>query len=108
MAAPASAVWRALTTPDSVATWFFPESPVTVASDWTVGSPITWTGVWHRRPYVDKGTILRCVPERVLAYTRWSRFDRLPDAPENHSVVEFNLAEEEGGTTVRVTHSNLA
>jgi uncharacterized protein YndB with AHSA1/START domain len=108
VAAPAAAVWRALTTPDLIALWFFPESPIRVSSDWAVGSPITWTGTWHHHPFTDKGTILRCEPERALAYTRWSRFDRLPDAPENYSVVTIDLAEDDAGTTVTVAHSNLA
>jgi uncharacterized protein YndB with AHSA1/START domain len=108
IAAPPAAVWRALTTPELVGAWMWPESPLAVASDWTVGSPITLSGVWHGHPYTDKGIILRCVPERALSYTRWSRFDRVPDAPENYAVVAFELAEEDGATRLTVTHSKLA
>src|SRR5262249_54288487 len=108
VAAPPSAVWRALTTPELIAAWLWPESPIAVASDFVVRRPITWRGVWHRVPYTDKGTILRAEPARALAYSRWSRFDRVPDAPENYSVVAFDLAEEDGATTLTVTHSNLA
>src|SRR5262249_48976677 len=64
-----------LTTPALIAGWLWPESPIRVASDFAVGSPITWSGVWHRVPYTDKGIIVRSEPERALAYTRWSRFD---------------------------------
>jgi uncharacterized protein YndB with AHSA1/START domain len=108
VAASPSAVWRTLTTPELIAAWSWPESPIAVASDFAVGSPITWSGLWHRVPFTDKGAILRSEPDRALAYTRWSRFDRLPDAPEHYSVVAFDLAEEEGATTLTVTHSNLA
>jgi uncharacterized protein YndB with AHSA1/START domain len=49
-----SKVWNALTDPEQIKKYFFGTETV---SDWKVGSPITFSGVWEGKPYIDKGTI---------------------------------------------------
>ncbi len=53
--APAADVWEALTNPELVKEYLH---GTTMATDWQVGSPITWTGEWKGQAYQDKGTVL--------------------------------------------------
>jgi uncharacterized protein YndB with AHSA1/START domain len=105
--APPSEVWQALTNPDLANQWLSPDGATTVTSDWQVGSPITYAGTWRRRKYADKGIILQLDPERTFQYSYWSQFSRLPDSPENYSVIGFELTPTENGTTLTLTHSNF-
>jgi uncharacterized protein YndB with AHSA1/START domain len=52
--ATASKVWEALTKPELVKQYLFGTE---VTSDWRVGSPITYTGIWEGKKYQDKGKI---------------------------------------------------
>ncbi|MGE5460649.1 MAG: SRPBCC family protein, partial [Solirubrobacterales bacterium] len=69
ISAPPSAVWEALTDPELIRRWFF---GVETETDWAEGSPIVHRGEYQGRPYEDKGTIVRVVPERLLVHTHWS------------------------------------
>ena len=97
-------VWHALVTPDLIKQYMFGTE---VASDWTVGGPITWKGEWQGKPYEDKGLILQFKPERTLQYTHFSPAAGLPDKPENYQTVSFMLSETDGETTVTVAESNF-
>ena len=100
-------VWQALTDPELIKEWLTENGTTTVASDWKIGSPILFTGMWHKVKYQDKGTILQFEAEKVLAYSYWSKFSRLPDILENYSVIEFRLMPKEDQTILTLTHSNL-
>ena len=102
-----SQVWRALTNPDSAQEWRSPDKTSTVTSDWQVGSPILFEGTWDRRKYLDRGTILQFDPKQTFEYNMWSKLARLPDTPENYTVVRFTLTPNESGTTLTLTHSNF-
>lgn len=82
--APNAEVWRALTTPSVIKQWFF---GVDTRSDWTEGSDIVHTGEWQAKPYVDKGTIVRFEPERLLVHTHWCDLSGLADRPEHYQEV---------------------
>jgi uncharacterized protein YndB with AHSA1/START domain len=105
--APTSEVWQAITNPDLLREWRSPDKTSTVTSDWQAGRPIVFEGTWDRRKYFDQGTILQFEPERALEYNIWSKRARLPDAPENYTVVRFTLTPNEGGTTLNLTHTNF-
>ena len=105
--APAAKVWEALTHPQFIEAWLTENGTTTISSDWKIGSPILFTGIWHKIKYTDKGTILQFEPEKVLAYSYWSKFSRLPDRLENYSVIEFRLTPVENQTLLTLTHSNL-
>jgi uncharacterized protein YndB with AHSA1/START domain len=99
----ADKVWDALTNPQLIKQYLFG----TVAkSDWKVGSPITYTGVWEGKHYVDKGTILEVVPRKVLKSTYWSSMGGKPDLPENYNTVTYELTEAGGETVLSVTQDN--
>jgi uncharacterized protein YndB with AHSA1/START domain len=92
ISSPRSAVWRALTDPGELAQWL---SDADV--DLRIGGAI--------QVRFDDGTMNGVITdlsiESVLAYS-WHEGDR------NESHVRWELSEEEGGTTLRLTHVKLA
>ncbi len=102
--ASAAEVWKALTDPAMVKQYLFGTD---VSSDWKVGSSLTYTGVWEGKAYTDKGTILEIEPEKLLVSTYHSNFLALPDLPENHQVVSYILAPEDGGTKLTIKQENV-
>ena len=101
--AKAEKVWDALTSPRLIKEYLFGTQ---VKSDWKVGSPITYSGVWEGKRSEDKGTILELVPNRRFTSTYWSSFSPLPDLPENYATVTYELSESRGETTLTVTQDN--
>ena len=79
--APKSKVWDALTNPAQIKKYMFGTD---ASSDWKVGSPITFRGVWEGKPYEDKGTILEMMKEKILKYNYWSNFSGDRDEPSNY------------------------
>ncbi len=102
--APIERVWAAITTPAMIKQWFL---GVDTETDWTVGSPIVHRGEYQGKPYVDKGTIRRFEPPRVLEHDHWSDGSGLPDEPENYQVVTWALSERGAGTDLELTERNL-
>ncbi len=103
IAAPVARVWAALTEPALVKRYFFGTE---MATDWKVGSPITYRGEWEGKAYEDRGTVLEFEPLRRLAYSYWSNFSGVPDTEENRQRIEQRVEERAGRTTVTVTQSN--
>jgi uncharacterized protein YndB with AHSA1/START domain len=101
--APAEKVWDALTNPEIIKQYLFGTNAV---SDWKVGSPITYTGVWEGKEYKDKGTILEIVPNKKLVSTYWSGMSGKADVPENYQKVSYELEEADGKTTLTITQEN--
>jgi uncharacterized protein YndB with AHSA1/START domain len=103
--APATAVWAALTDPAQVRQWMHGTN---LASDWKVGSPITWSGEWKGEPYQDKGEVLEFEPEKRLSTTHWSPIGGSEDKPENYHTVTYELSGEGGRTQLTLKQSNNA
>ena len=103
--APVSRVWDALTKPDLVKQYLFGTK---VTTDWRVGSPITYEGVWEGKAYKDKGQILQVESGKLLVSTFWSALSGLPDIPENYQTVRYELSAEGNGTRVTITQDNNA
>jgi uncharacterized protein YndB with AHSA1/START domain len=101
--APATKVWEALINPEMIKQYLFGTE---AKSDWKVGSPITYTGVWEGKTYEDKGTILEFVPEKLLVSTYWSSMSGTPDAPENYQKVSYELSGDDKITTLTITQEN--
>lgn len=99
----AAMVWDALTRPDLIKQYLFGTQ---VSTDWQVGSPITYSGVWQGKPYQDKGKIVEVVPGRVLASTFWSALAGLPDTPENYKRVRYELFPQGNATRLVITQDN--
>jgi uncharacterized protein YndB with AHSA1/START domain len=100
-----SAVWAGITDPELISKIFF---GARVDTDWQEGSPITFSGEWDGKPYVDKGEILRVEPERLFQYTYWSPLSGTGDTPQNYATITFRLAPRDGGTELTMTQDNVA
>jgi uncharacterized protein YndB with AHSA1/START domain len=105
--APASKVWQVLTSPECIREWITDDGGLAVQSDWTIGGPFGLVGTFHGMKYKDQGSLLQFEPEKVLAYSSWSRLSRVPNRPENYAVVQFRLSPEDGHTLLALTHRNL-
>ena len=103
--APPARVWKALTDPALIKQYLFGTD---VESDWKVGSPIRYRGVWQGRTYEDKGVITRLIPEKVLESTYWSGMSGLSDLPKNYKNVRYELEPVQDGTMLSVTQDNNA
>jgi uncharacterized protein YndB with AHSA1/START domain len=98
-----SKVWDALTKPDLIKQYLYGTE---VTTDWQVGSPITYKGVWQGKAYEDKGIVLRREPGKVLVSTFWSSLEGLPDIPENYKTVGYELSPEGDKTRLTITQDN--
>lgn len=103
--APTAKVWQALTEPEMIQQYLFGTQ---VTTDWQVGSPITYRGVWQGKAYEDKGKILEIEPEKLLVSTFWSALSGLADAPENYNTVRYEVEDAGGGTHLTITQDNNA
>ena len=103
--APRSKVWQALTDPSMISKYLFGSE---VTTDWKVGSPVTYKGMWQGKPFEDKGKVVQVEPEKLLVLTHWSPLSGVPDAPANYHTVRYELGQANGGTRVRITQDNNA
>ncbi len=101
--ASAAKVWKALIDPKMIKQYLFGTEAI---SDWKVGSPIIYRGVWKGKAYEDKGTILNIVSERLLETTYWSGMSGLADDPENYKKVIYKISPADQGTTLTVIQDN--
>jgi uncharacterized protein YndB with AHSA1/START domain len=96
-------VWEALTKPEMIKQYLFDTQ---VTTDWKVGSPIIYNGVWQGKPYQDKGKILEVVPEKRLVSTFWSALAGQPDSPEYYKTVRYELSPQGIATHLVITQDN--
>jgi uncharacterized protein YndB with AHSA1/START domain len=101
--APSTRVWDALVSPASIKQYMFGTDVVT---DWSVGSPITWSGEWQGKSYKDKGVILEFTPLRKVQYSHFSPMSGLSDKPENYHIVTIELSNEGESTCVSLAQDN--
>jgi uncharacterized protein YndB with AHSA1/START domain len=102
-----SIVWDHLTTPDLIVKWMGEkEMDLKINTDWQVGHPIIIKG-FHHITFENKGKILQFEPYKTLQYSHLSSISRLPDKPENHSVITFNLDDQQGQTKLTITVENF-
>jgi len=77
-----------------------------MSTDWREGSPIFWRGEWKGKPYEDKGQVLEVKAQRLIKYTHWSPLGGSEDKPENYHTVTYELAGDDGKTTLTLTQDN--
>ena len=102
--APISKVWDALTKPEIIKQYFFNTETKT---DWKVGSPIRFTGVWEGKAYEDKGTILDMVPNKLIKYSYWRSMSGMEDKPENYVDITYKLSGEDNNVDLAITQENI-
>ena len=100
---PMSKVWDALTKPHIIKQYLFGTE---VTTDWQVGSPITYKGLWNGKAYEDKGKVVQIEVEKLLVSTFWSSLSGLPDVPENYKTVRYELTADGNGTRLTITQDN--
>jgi uncharacterized protein YndB with AHSA1/START domain len=101
---PIEKVWKGLTDPAIVKAYFFGTN---LKSDWKVGSPITFSGEWEGKTYVDGGIILEIDAPKLLKYTYWSSMSGTEDKPENYNNITYELDENDGETTLVITQDGV-
>ena len=102
--APVSRVWKALTDPKEISQYLFGTHTET---DWKKGSPITYKGEWQGRSYMDKGTIVDIIPERLLHTTYFSSMSGKEDRPEHYAHVIYRLEPQGPGTLLTLTQDHV-
>src|SRR5690242_17360140 len=104
--APANAVWKVLTEPDLIHQWMS-DDPMEIHYNWVVGGAMSVRGAMHGHTFENKGAVLAFEPINLLRYTFLSSLSKLPDRPQNYSVIEFTLMPEGDGTKLSLTQSNF-
>ena len=88
-----------MTNPELIKIYFFGTECIT---DWKKGSQILFKGTWEGKPYEDRGNILDIEKEKFILYNYWSSFSGTEDLPANYSVIKYELASENNGTTFTI------
>jgi uncharacterized protein YndB with AHSA1/START domain len=106
IAASTQHVWRALTDPDMILQWM---GGANVESTWELGSDITFSGTMpnFNKKYRDRGTVLAVEREKFLQYSHWSEMTRLPDLPQNRTIITFLLEPIEEKTRLTFRQENF-
>ena len=102
--ASAAVVWDALVNPEIIKEYMHGTE---THSNWTLGSPINFTGEYNGIAYADKGTILEINPLRVLSYSYWSSLSGTDDFEDNYSHITYHLSEFDDNTILVITQDNL-
>jgi uncharacterized protein YndB with AHSA1/START domain len=101
--APPGRVWEVITDPAATKEFMFGAE---LATDWSVGGPITWRGSWEGKEYEDKGVILAVEPGRRLVYTHFSPLGGEEDKPENYHTLTWTLQDQGGRTLLTLAQDN--
>jgi uncharacterized protein YndB with AHSA1/START domain len=101
-------VWEALTQPEQMKSWMS-DSEIKIVTTWKIGSPIIINAqeVSYKTAFTNTGVVLQFLKERVLEYSHLSSFSRLPDQPENHTLIRFTLQPKGNYTLLELNLSNF-
>jgi uncharacterized protein YndB with AHSA1/START domain len=107
ISAPVPVVWEYITTPFLMVKWMGePEMDLLVDTEWKVGGSIFIKG-YHHVNFENRGRILQFDKEKTLEYTHLSSVSRLPDKPENHSLIRFQLEPLHDRTKLTISVTNF-
>jgi len=101
--APRERVWAVITDPAAAREFMFGTELVT---DWSVGGPIRWRGVWEGKPYEDHGVVLEFSPPGRLVNTHFTPLSGQADVPEHHHTLTWTLDDVGGSTVLTLTQDN--
>src|ERR1044071_550967 len=97
-----SNVWSWLTEQHLMKKWMGePEMNLEITTDWVVRNPIIIRG-FHHAKFENKGVVLKYEPYRIIQYTHLSSISRLPDLPENYTIITFRLNQQEQQTALKI------
>lgn len=102
--APRERVWDVIVDPVAAKQFMFGTE---LATDWSIGGPIRWRGMWKDRPYEDHGVVLEFDAPRRVVFTHFSPLSGAEDIPENHHTLTWTLdGTDDGITVLTLTQSN--
>jgi uncharacterized protein YndB with AHSA1/START domain len=96
-------VWSVITDPAATKEFMFGTEVVT---DWVVGGPIRWLGIWEGKHYEDHGKILEFEPCRTLVTTHFSPLTGQDDVAENYHTLTWALEEVADSTRLTLAQDN--
>lgn len=100
-------VWTVLTNPALMTKWMGePEMKIEVCTDWEINTPVFIRG-FHHVKFENKGIVLRYDEGKMLSYSHMSSVSRLPDQPENYSILEFILTPVDKNTQLTLNIKNF-
>ena len=102
--APGEKVWQTITSPEKIKQFLMGTD---VHTDWKEGSPITYTGSYQGKQYLDKGEIRKIIPGKLIQSTYLSSMQGKEDLPENYNLVTYELSDVHGGTLLKLTQDNV-
>jgi BarA-like signal transduction histidine kinase len=85
------------------------DSEIEIVTTWEVGSPIIINAqeVSYKIAVKNTGVVLQFLKNHVLEYSHLSSLSRLPDQPENYTLIRFTLLQEEDQTLLELNLSNF-
>ncbi|MBR9918124.1 SRPBCC domain-containing protein [bacterium] len=95
----AEEVWDTLINPEKIKQYLYGTH---AKSEWTEGSPLTFSGEYEGEKYEDRGIIKVLKPNEVFQYTYWSGFSGLEDKPENYSLITFEIQPTEDNVVLKL------
>jgi uncharacterized protein YndB with AHSA1/START domain len=96
--------WDSLMDPKKSAEVFF---GIAFESELRKGGPITWSGVWEGKPFVDRGLILDIEKPRLFRYSYYTSFSGLPDTEENRPIISYRFDPVGEGVRMRIGQTNI-
>jgi uncharacterized protein YndB with AHSA1/START domain len=100
-------VWTTLTDLELMRQWLGePEMKIEVQTDWKINTTIFIRG-FHHIKFENKGIVLQYDRVKKLSYSHLSSISRLPDKPENYSILEFVLTPIDKQTLLTLNISNF-
>lgn len=100
-------VWTTLTEPALMKQWMGdPEMEIDIQTNWQVNGPIVISG-FHHLTFENKGTVLQFESGQALKYNFLSSISRLPDIPENYTVIGFTLSPADRQTALTLVITNF-
>lgn len=100
-------VWTVLTSAELMPKWMGePEMKLEIHTDWKINSPIFIHG-FHHVKFENKGIVLQYDKGKMLSYSHLSSISRLPDKPENYSILEFILTAVDKNTQLTLNIKNF-
>jgi uncharacterized protein YndB with AHSA1/START domain len=97
-----SKLWDVLTNPEKIVLY----TGSMAQTDWSQGSPITWSGEMHGTKFQNKGQVLENMAGSQLRYTYWSGMGGDADLPENYSEITWAL-DPLGADQVELTYARI-
>ncbi|TWF40708.1 activator of Hsp90 ATPase-like protein [Chitinophaga polysaccharea] len=107
VAATPANVWGVLTDTANMKNWMGePDMQLEITTTWEVNTPFIIRGFHHVR-FENKGIIVAYETQKRLSYSHFSSVSRLPDLPENYSVLDFRLTPAADQTILQLRIDNF-